>query len=106
MQANKSISAIEDLKKDATQVVENLADLSKKLAAAGKNKTEDLSKELSVRFEDDIERLKKHIEVLNRDASKLAKQVHGHVRKNPFLYVVGALAVGALVGKLSSPRAQ
>lgn len=102
--SKKSLSAIEDLKKDASQVVENLADLSKRLASVGKSKTEEMSKELAVRFEDDVEKLKKQVEVLNRDASKLAKRLGGHVRKNPYLYVVGALAMGALVGKLSSPR--
>ena len=94
---------IESLKKDATQVMEDLTGLSRKLAEIGKSRSEEITQEVKSKLEDDLVRAKERLDVLNHEVQRVAKQMDKSVREKPYLYVLGALGLGAILGKLLFP---
>ncbi len=103
-ESSPSQTNVEALKKDASQVLNNLTDLSRKLAEVGRERTGNLARGVSEHFEEDIERLRERIDLMSRDLQKLGQSLDSHVRTNPYLYVFGALGAGAILGKLFRRR--
>lgn len=95
---------VENLKRDASQVLDNLTDLSRRLAEAGRERTCELAKDVSEHLEEDLEKLRQKLDVLNKELQTLGKSVDSHVRSNPYLYVMGALGAGAILGKIFRSR--
>lgn len=103
-ESSSSLTNVEALKKDASQVLNNLTDLSRRLAEVGRERSGDLARGVSEHFEEDIERLREKVDVMSRDLQKLGKSVDTHVRTNPYFYVLGALGAGAILGKIFRRR--
>lgn len=101
---SSSMTNVESLKRDASQVLDNLTDLSRRLAEAGRERTGEIAKDVSEHLEEDLARLRQKLDVLNKDLQKLGKSVDSHVRSNPYLYVMGALGAGAILGKIFRRR--
>jgi ElaB/YqjD/DUF883 family membrane-anchored ribosome-binding protein len=113
-----------NLKDDASKVIADLSSLSERIATVGKDKSQDaiakgqdVLNEVSKVIEKDLDALRKRIGELEgeyidtikkkfgefeEEYNKQKKVVAEHIKKNPYAYVLGAVGVGFLVGKLLS----
>ncbi len=89
---------------EASKVIDDLSHLGKVLAEAGGDQTKEAKEKLDYFLEEQISSLKKRMEVINTKVSQSAKMADKHVRANPYLYILGSLGLGFLLGKVIAPR--
>lgn len=97
-------SEIETLKEDASKLVSDMSSLSKTIGSVGKEKSGEMADEISKRAEIDLNTIKKRMHELEERGKEYSATVDAHVKQNPYLYILGFLGLGLLLGKLTTPK--
>ncbi len=91
---------VQTLQADAARMLDDLSVLSSKLKDVGKAKAEELGNEAVAQLNDQLKTLQEKLSSLSKDSEQVLAQVDKSVRASPYLYIVGALGLGVLLGKL------
>ena len=88
------------LKGDAEQVAKELSDLTKSIGDLTKDESHRLSEELIKKFEDQLDVISARMADLRKQVNKGAAKVDTNIKENPYMYILGAIGVGFLLGKI------
>lgn len=88
------------LQEDATRVLREISDLSAKLRAIGKEKMTEVSDETVTLLKQSLADLEEKAATLNLESRKMLEGLDKKVRANPYMFILGALGIGVLLGKL------
>ena len=91
------------LKADAAKVMEDLGTLTKTLADLGKGKADDLSAETIAGMEKQLRAIQDRATTVVGEGRKSLQDLDQSVRANPYIYILGALGLGMLLGKARRP---
>jgi len=94
---------IRALKDDASKMMDELADLSKKLGEVGKAKAGEIGAEAVGDIKEHMEMLQKRLASLSKEGRTAIAQLDESVRANPYVYIIAALGLGWLLGKARRP---
>jgi ElaB/YqjD/DUF883 family membrane-anchored ribosome-binding protein len=89
---------IKSLEKDAAALMAELSRLSEKLKAAA-SAGADTAQAGASALADELRTLESRVSVLSSESRKALTQLDQSVRTNPYLYILGALGLGFLLGK-------
>lgn len=101
---NSMMKDIESLKKDANRVVTDLVNLTNKVKVVGKETSEEVVADLNQKAQAQLSKLKRDMGDIERRSRQYATTAASHIKENPYLYMVGAIGLGCLVGALSRSR--
>lgn len=96
----KAKSDFDALRDEASKVIDDLSQLGKVLGQIGEEKSKDAKEDLDAFFQTEIANIKKRLEGLSGKIGESAQTADKHVRANPYLYILGALGIGYILGKL------
>jgi len=102
----KTKNDVNVLRHEASKMMEDLAHLAEALAEVGEHKTDELKTALGDKYSKEIESLKERLEGISEKVTELAKSTNKHVHANPYLYILGSLGLGLLLGKFLAPRSR
>ncbi len=91
---------VQTLQADAARMLDDLSELSAKLKDVGKAKAEELGNEAVAQWNEQLKTLQEKLSSLSKDSEQALAQVDKSVRANPYLYIIGALGLGLLLGKV------
>jgi len=97
---------IETLREDASKIVSDISSLSKTMGSASKEKSQQIAESISKQAEEELKILRTRMRELEERSKKYAKVVDQHVKQNPYLYILGFLGMGVLLGKLLAPKSR
>jgi ElaB/YqjD/DUF883 family membrane-anchored ribosome-binding protein len=95
---NAAAASVKTLEKDAATLMAELSRITEKLktaAGAGAATAEAGAAALA----DELKALESRISLLSAESKKALTQLDQSVRTNPYLYILGALGLGFLLGK-------
>ena len=92
------------LRGEASKVVDDLSRLGNALADVGEVNSKDVKEDVNEFFEKEFAALKKRLEGLDTEIAHMAKAADKHIHANPYLYILGSLGLGFLLGKIRAPR--
>lgn len=95
-------SEIEMLRRDASKIVSDISSLSKTVGTVGKEKSQEVAEEVSKRAEMELNALRERMSVLEERSREYAKALDSSVKQNPYIYILGFLGLGLLLGKLGA----
>lgn len=90
---------VKSLQKDASRVLQEISDLSSKLREVGASKLEEVSSETVAILQRQLAELEAKTAGLNIEGRKILGNLDKSVKANPYLYILGALGLGLLLGK-------
>jgi ElaB/YqjD/DUF883 family membrane-anchored ribosome-binding protein len=88
------------LRKDAAQMVQDLTELTEKLAVSGKDYTKEVKEEVLQRIDTQMHELSSRMKELGDDIKAGSAKVDLHVKSHPYAYILGAVGLGFLLGKV------
>ncbi len=94
------------LKAEASKIMDDLSQLGKVLTDVGEAKAGEVKQDMDKLLEQEFTAMKKRLESLSGQIAELAKGVDQHVHANPYLYILGAVGLGLLLGKFVAPRSR
>ncbi len=94
------------LKDEASKVMDDLSNLGKVLSEVGEEKTAEVREKADSYLTQEFERLHERINALSEKIAESTKVADKHVRANPYLYILGSLGLGFLLGKVMTPRSR
>jgi ElaB/YqjD/DUF883 family membrane-anchored ribosome-binding protein len=90
---------VESLQADASRVLREISDLSAKLRDVSKEKMAEVSDETVSLLKQSLADLEERAASLNIEGRKLLGELDKKVRANPYMFILGALGLGVLLGK-------
>ena len=85
---------------ESLQMMEELSDLTRKLAGVSKDATESTEgRDRISGIEEEFKVFQARLVELTREGRKVAAQLDVSVRKNPYVYMAAAIGLGFLLGK-------
>jgi ElaB/YqjD/DUF883 family membrane-anchored ribosome-binding protein len=91
------------LREDAAKVMDELGELSKRLAQVGKSKAEELGGDAVADLAKQLETLRSRVTTLTGEGKATLAELDKSVRANPYVYIMCALGLGMLLGKARRP---
>lgn len=91
---------------EASKVIDDLSSLSKVIADVGDKTSQEAQEDVGEYLEKEIANLQERMTQLNQKVRESAKIADDHVRTNPYLYILGSLGLGFLLGKITTPRSR
>lgn len=91
---------VKALQKDASRVLQEISELSAKLREVGTSKIEEVSSETVAILQKQLADLEATTATLNVEGKKILGNLDKSVKANPYLWILGALGLGLLLGKL------
>jgi ElaB/YqjD/DUF883 family membrane-anchored ribosome-binding protein len=95
-----------DLRNEANKLVEDISRLGKVLVDVGESKSKEAKDDIDEFIADEFASLKKRLELISQKIASQAKSTDKHVHSNPYLYILGALGLGFLLGKFGAPQSR
>lgn len=95
---------MESLQEDASRVLREITDLSAKLRDVGKSKLTEVSDDTIDMLRQSLAELEEKASTLRGESKRLLGDIDDRVRANPYLFILGALGLGVLLGKLMGSR--
>ena len=103
MSANKSDSQpkkpVAGLQADAIKMMGELSALSTRLRDASQQTAEGLGDEAVAQLNEQLSAIQDRLKTMTADSEKVLGQLDKSIRANPYVYLVGALGLGVLLGK-------
>jgi len=90
---------ISTLRSDASKVIADISNLSRKLQEVSKLKSREVAGEFAERFESQFANVRDRFDHVGQDMQTYGRRVEAHVRAHPYLYLLSTLGVGLMVGK-------
>ncbi len=94
------------LRNEASKLVDDISRLGKVLADVGESKSQEAKDDINEFITEEFASLKQRLEQISQKLAAQAKSTDQHVRTNPYLYILGALGLGFLLGKLGAPHSR
>jgi ElaB/YqjD/DUF883 family membrane-anchored ribosome-binding protein len=88
------------LRKDAAQMVQDLSELTGKLAETGKDFTGEIKDDLVQQLDKQLQELSTRMKSLGDEVKADSQKVDQHLREHPYGYILGAVGLGFLLGKI------
>ncbi len=92
------------LQQDASRVLKEISELSVRLREVGKEKISEVSDDTVTMLKKQLSALQAQASNLSEDSKELLAGIDKNVRANPYSYIIGALGIGLLLGKLFRSR--
>jgi len=90
---------VKSLQKDASRVLQDISELSAKLREVGTSKLEEVSSETVAILQKQLADLEEKTATLNIEGKKILSKLDKSIKANPYLWILGALGLGLLLGK-------
>ena len=100
---NTITSELDVLKNDASQVMQNLSNLSSHLKDVTKNGMTQLTESALEKINEEMAGYRKKLNVVKKSAQSTMMTVDKKVKSNPYPYLIGSLGIGFALGKLIQP---
>ncbi len=94
---------IRALKEDASKVLDELGELTRRLGQVGKAKAGELGSETVADLARQLESLRTRVTSLTGEGKATLAELDRSVRANPYVYIMCALGLGMLLGKSRRP---
>jgi ElaB/YqjD/DUF883 family membrane-anchored ribosome-binding protein len=88
------------LRKDASQMVEDLSTLTEKLAETGQEYSKEVKDQAMAKIEKEMQDLSLRMKAMSEDLKVAAEKVDTHVKSHPYAYILGGVGLGFLLGKI------
>ncbi len=88
------------LRKDAAQMVQDLSELTGKLAESGKEYSSGVKDELVEQVDKQLRELSIRMKALSEEVKAGSLKVDKHLKEHPYGYILGAVGLGFLLGKI------
>ena len=92
------------LQQDASRVLKEISELSSRLREVGKEKLSEVSDDTVSLLKNQLSALQKQASNISEDSKELFASIDKSVRANPYTFIIGALGLGFLLGKLFRSR--
>lgn len=94
---------IRALKDDTSKVLDDISSLSHTIAKFGATKAEDLSEDAVAALQKQLAAIRNRVSDIADESSKAFAQLDKNVRANPYVFILCALGLGFLLGKVRRP---
>ncbi len=94
---------LQAMKSDASAVMAELTELSRKLKEIGKTHAGEIKEETLSELHKQLGNIQQRVGALAGDSKETIAALDKSVRANPYLWIAGALGLGLLLGKARRP---
>ncbi len=92
------------LREEASKVIDDLSHLGKVLAEVGEDRSTEAKEKTEAYLSREFERLHERLNTLGERIAESTRAADRHIRANPYLYIMGSMGLGFLMGKILSTR--
>lgn len=92
------------LQQDASRVLKEISELSARLREVGKEKISEVSEDTVSLLKNQLSALQAQASNISEESKELLAKLDKNVRTNPYTYIIAALGIGVLLGKLFRSR--
>ena len=98
--AKQAKKTLQDLEQNAAAMMEELSKITSKIKDVTKEKVDEVSQDVVDQTNSQLEGLHERMQSLGIESKKIIKQIDEGVRSSPYVYILCALGLGFLLGKV------